>query len=69
MTRGEATEIFGQEHREGLPELSAISTDVFGDQLYPTIEEKAAHLLYFVVKDYPFTDGNKRIVPSCSWTF
>ena len=28
--------------------------------LYPTIEEKAAHLLYFIVKNHPFTDGNKR---------
>jgi prophage maintenance system killer protein len=33
----------------------------FGDkELYPTIEEKAAHLLYFIVKNHPFTDGNKR---------
>lgn len=29
--------------------------------LYPTIEEQAAHLLYFIIKDHPFTDGNKRI--------
>jgi len=28
--------------------------------MYPTIEEKAAHLLYFMVKNHPFTDGNKR---------
>jgi DNA ligase (NAD+) len=32
-----------------------------GQQLYPTIEEKAAHILYFVIKDHPFSDGNKRI--------
>ena len=31
-----------------------------GQQLYPTVEEKAAHLLYFVVKNHPFVDGNKR---------
>ncbi len=31
-----------------------------GRELYPTIEEKAAHLLYFMVKNHPFTDGNKR---------
>ncbi len=31
-----------------------------GKQLYPTIEEKAAHLLYFMVKNHPFVDGNKR---------
>ena len=34
---------------------------MFGNPLYRTREEKAAHLLYFVVKDHPFTDGNKRI--------
>lgn len=32
-----------------------------GKELYPSIEEKAAHLLYFVIKDHPFVDGNKRI--------
>ncbi len=32
-----------------------------GRDLYPGVEEKAAHLLYFVIKDHPFTDGNKRI--------
>ena len=32
-----------------------------GEYLYPTIEEQAAHLLYFVIKNHPFTDGNKRI--------
>jgi fido (protein-threonine AMPylation protein) len=31
-----------------------------GSALYPTIEEKAAHLLYFIIKDHPFVDGNKR---------
>jgi prophage maintenance system killer protein len=33
---------------------------VFGDPAYPSIESKAAHLLYFMVKNHPFTDGNKR---------
>jgi prophage maintenance system killer protein len=33
---------------------------VFGEPAYPTIESKAAHLLYFVVKNHPFSDGNKR---------
>ncbi len=32
-----------------------------GIYLYPTIEEQAAHLLYFIIKNHPFTDGNKRI--------
>ena len=31
-----------------------------GKELYPNIEDKAAHLLYLVIKDHPFTDGNKR---------
>jgi prophage maintenance system killer protein len=31
-----------------------------GKSVYPTVEEKAAHLLYFMVKNHPFTDGNKR---------
>ena len=31
-----------------------------GNDLYPTLEEKAAHLLYFMVKNHPFVDGNKR---------
>ena len=34
---------------------------MFGDPLYRTRDEKAANLLYFLVKDHPFTDGNKRI--------
>ncbi|MFZ1246637.1 MAG: Fic family protein, partial [Azonexus sp.] len=32
-----------------------------GEYLYPSIEEQAAHLLYFVIKNHPFSDGNKRI--------
>jgi len=34
---------------------------MFGEPLYKTREEKAAHLLYFVIKDHPFSDGNKRV--------
>ena len=32
-----------------------------GKELYSSLEEKAAHLLYFIIKDHPFVDGNKRI--------
>jgi death-on-curing family protein len=32
----------------------------FGEDAYPSIESKASHLLYFIVKDHPFVDGNKR---------
>ena len=34
---------------------------MLGEPAYPTVESKAAHLLYFVIKDHPFADGNKRI--------
>jgi prophage maintenance system killer protein len=37
-----------------------LEQSVFGEPAYPTIESKAAHLLYFVVKNHPFSDGNKR---------
>lgn len=41
--------------------LAAIYQNVFGEELYPSIEEKAANLLYFIIKDHPFADGCKRI--------
>lgn len=54
--------LFGQERGDGLAGvLSAIFQTADGREVYPTLEEKAAHLLYFVVKDHPFVDGNKRI--------
>lgn len=60
--RGEATDIFGQEHSKGLESIiGAVHQTFDGKDVYPSIEEKAAHLLYFVIKDHPFTDGNKRI--------
>ncbi len=62
MARGEATPLFGQargEAFEGI--LGNIEQTMFGESLYRTREEKAAHLLYFIIKDHPFSDGNKRI--------
>ena len=55
--------IFGLEKEPGKLEsiLSAIYQTAFGQDVYPTLEEKAANLLYFVVKDHPFNDGCKRI--------
>lgn len=41
--------------------LDAVFQTAFGEEVYPTLEEKAAHLLYFIVKGHPFADGNKRI--------
>ena len=62
MARGEATELFGREPKDGLAALLGnLDQTVFGEPAYPTIESKSAHLLYFVVKNHPFTDGNKRI--------
>jgi len=60
--RNEATHLFGQERDGGLDSiLNNIEQTFSGEPLYKTPEEKAAHLLYFVIKDHPFTDGNKRI--------
>lgn len=55
--------IFGLEKETGKLEgiLSAIYQSAFGHDVYATLEEKAANLLYFVVKDHPFNDGCKRI--------
>ena len=61
MARGEATELFAQLREDGLAAiLGNLDQSVFGEPAYPSIESKAAHLLYFVVKNHPFSDGNKR---------
>lgn len=61
MQRGEASKLFACERGEGLSALLGnLNQSVFGEPAYPTIESKAAHLLYFMVKNHPFTDGNKR---------
>jgi prophage antirepressor-like protein len=62
LRKKEATDIFAEERQKDA--VSGIVGNVFqtfgGKDLYPTVEEKAAHLLYFVVKNHPFVDGNKR---------
>lgn len=61
MQRGEATELFARERGDGLEALLGnLAQTVFGEPAYPSVEGKAAHLLYFVVKNHPFADGNKR---------
>ena len=61
IERGEATQLFAQARGDGLATLLGnLEQSVFGEPAYPTIESKAAHLLYFVVKNHPFADGNKR---------
>lgn len=61
--KGEDTGIFATERERG--NLAGIVGNVMqvlaGGEVYPTLEEKAAHLFYFIVKDHPFVDGNKRI--------
>lgn len=62
VEKGEASELFQQERQKDA--IGGIVGNVMqsfgGKQLYPTVEEKAANLLYFIVKDHPFADGNKR---------
>lgn len=62
VAKGEASDLFGRpkdESFEGL--LGNIVQSFDGQFLYPSIEEQAANLLYLVIKNHPFTDGNKRI--------
>ena len=55
MTKGEASDLFGRERDNGLSAiLGNLDQSVFGEPAYPSIEAKAAHLLYFVVKNHPF---------------
>lgn len=62
IDKGEATDIFAVERSVGA--ISGIVGNVMqsfgGNDLYGTVEEKAAHLLYFIIKNHPFVDGNKR---------
>jgi prophage maintenance system killer protein len=62
MTKGEAGELFAAE-RDGSFQgiLKTIYQTFSGKELYASLEEKAAHLLYFIIKDHPFSDGNKRV--------
>lgn len=61
MAKGEATELFGQLRGEGLASAIATIEQGFGDEwFYPNVASRAAHLLYFVIKNHPLADGNKR---------
>jgi prophage maintenance system killer protein len=61
-TGDETVALFGRERGEQLEGLLAAIEQTFGGEpLYPSVEARAAHLLYFVIKDHPFSDGNKRI--------
>ena len=60
------SDVFGVEKETGKVEgiLAAIYQNVFGGEVYPSLEEKAANLLYFMIKDHPYADGCKRIAAS-----
>ncbi len=68
IKKGEATAIFAQERSAGSIEgiMGNVLQSLGGKHVYPSIEEKAAHLLYFIIKNHPFVDGNKR---SGAWAF
>ncbi len=57
------SDVFGVEKEPGKLNgiIAAVYQNVFGQEMYPSVEEKAANLLYFLVKDHPFADGCKRI--------
>ncbi len=62
LAQKEASELFGKEVNNKLSAILGNIYQTFGKKdLYPSLEEKAAHLFYFSIKDHPFIDGNKRI--------
>ncbi len=62
IKKKQASDLFDRENGNKLEAiLDSISQSFDGKQLYVSLEEKAAHLLYFIIKDHPFVDGNKRI--------
>ncbi|MBU4369886.1 virulence RhuM family protein [Patescibacteria group bacterium] len=62
MIKKQASNFFGNEAGRGFEGIVGNLYQTFGGkELYKTIEEKVAHLLYFTIKDHYFTDGNKRI--------
>lgn len=61
IAKDEASPLFGIERDEGLAAIwGNLEQSIFGEAAYPSIEAKAAHLLYFIIKNHPLTDGNKR---------
>lgn len=62
INKKEASQLFSQEKDKTLNAILGNIKQTFdGVPLYPSQEEKASHLLYFIIKDHPFVDGNKRI--------
>lgn len=62
IAKKEATQLFGNEKDNSFSGILRSIVQTFdAEYLYPSVEEQAAHLLYFVIKNHPFSDGNKRI--------
>ena len=62
ISKKEAGDLFGHENSDKLKAILGNILQTFDKkELYPSIEEKASHLLYFIIKDHPIVDGNKRI--------
>lgn len=62
IARKEASDFFGRENSDKFKGILGNIYQTFDrKELYPSLEEKSAHLLYFIIKDHPFVDGNKRI--------
>lgn len=66
MTFNTTSTIFGKEKSKGALDaiIGSVYQTAFGEDMYPSVQEKAANLLYFIVKDHPFVDGCKRIAAS-----
>jgi death-on-curing family protein len=62
IEKKEAADLFGKQKDQSFSGILKSVTQTFGSEyLYPTIEEQASNLLYFIIKNHPFSDGNKRI--------
>jgi death-on-curing family protein len=68
LEKDQATDIFAQERVVGSLDgiVGNVTQSFYGQTVYTTAEEQAAHLLYFIVKNHPFVDGNKR---TAAWSF
>jgi prophage maintenance system killer protein len=61
ISKGEASDLFALDRNDGLDSIFGALYQTYDNQeLYTSIEEKAAHLLYLIIKNHPFVDGNKR---------
>jgi prophage maintenance system killer protein len=58
----QASELFGQERNKEAVRgvIGSVFQSFGGKDVYPSVEEKSAHILYFIIKNHPFVDGNKR---------